>query len=175
MQALLKRHSTRAFRQEELGVQVLSDLLWTAFGVNRPETGGRTAPSAYNVRDIDIYLATAKGLYRYEAGNHSLTALLPDDLRASTGTQSYVAGAPVNLVYVSDHGRMASFTAQDREQWSWAHSGLIAQNVYLFCASEGLVTVVRSTIDRERLAGRMGLNDSQHITLAQSLGYPATG
>jgi nitroreductase len=172
MQALLGRHSTRAFRPDELPVPILADLLWAAFGVNRPQTGGRTAPSAYDFRDIDVYLAAPQGLFRYAAESHSLTALLANDLRADTGTQAYVATAPLNLVYVSDYRRMTGSAAQ-MEQWSWAHSGCIAQNVYLYCSAYSLACVVRSTIDRDGLARRMKLDRDQHIVLAQTLGYPA--
>ncbi len=172
MQALSARHSTRIFGTQELSTQELSDLLWAGFGVNRPANGGRTAPSAYGVQDIDIYLATAGGLYRYAASSHSLLPLLESDLRAFTGSQAFVAAAPVNLVYVSDCRKMAAHPTE-REAWAWAHTGFIAQNVYLACASLGLVTVVRSTIDRATLATRMKLAADEHITLAQTIGRPA--
>jgi SagB-type dehydrogenase family enzyme len=171
MQALQERHSTRTFRADELPASVIAAILWSGFGVNRPD-GKRTAPSAYNVQDIDIYLATGKGLYHYEAAGHSLAALLPDDLRPFAGTQGFVATAPLNLVYVSDYSRIGA-SAEDCLQWSWAHSGCIAQNVYLACAALGLATVVRSTFDRAVLSERMGLGENQHITLAQTIGYPA--
>ena len=170
LQALQERHSSRVFQLDELPLVLLSAILWAGFGVNR--TGGkRTAPSAYNVQDIDIYLVTGKGLFRYQAEDLSLLALLPDDLRLYTGTQGFVTAAPLNLVYVSDYSKMDT-TDEERLQWSWAHSGFIAQNVYLACAALGLATVVRSTIDRQELGQRMKLNQNQHITLAQTLGYP---
>jgi len=172
MQALLGRHSTRLFSPDELPVALLADLLWAAFGVNRPQSGRRTAPSAYDCRDIDIYLAVSQGLFRYQADSHNLAALLPGDLRPSTGTQVYVAAAPLNLIYVSDYRRLTG-SAAEREHWSWAHSGFIAQNVYLYCAAAGLACVVRSTIDRGGLSQRMGLDKNQHVVLAQTLGYPA--
>jgi len=172
MDALLQRHSERTFGQEELPVQMLSDLLWAGFGINRPESNGRTAPSAHDFRDVDIYLATTKGLLLYKAESQSLKAILPDDVRSYTGTQAFAATVPVNFVYVSDYSRMSSASIEDRERWSWAHSGCIAQNVYLACASEGLVTVVRSTINRAQLASQMELDENQHITLAQSIGFP---
>ncbi len=171
MQALQERHSTRTFRADELSVSAIAAVLWAGFGANRPD-GKRTAPSAYNAQDIDIYLATGKGLFRYDAGSHSLAALLPDDLRPFTGTQGFVTAAPANLVYVSDYSRIGA-SAEDCLQWSWAHSGCIAQNVYLACAALGLATVVRSTFDRTALSARMGLNANQHITLAQAVGSPA--
>jgi hypothetical protein len=171
MQALQERHSSRDFRLDELPIPLLSAILWAGFGVNRPN-GKRTVPSANNVRDIDIYLVAGKGLFRYEADGHSLSALLPDNLRPYTGTQGFAATAPLDLVYVSDYGRMDT-TDEERMQWSWAHSGFIAQNVYLACAALGLATVIRSSINRQELGRRMELNQNQHITLAQTLGYPA--
>jgi SagB-type dehydrogenase family enzyme len=170
-QALQQRRSTRSFRPDELSLQILSDLLWAAFGVNRPD-GKRTAPSAYNVQDIELYPVTAKGVFHYDASLHALTALLPDDLRSRTGSQAFVGQAPLNLVLASNYERMASFSQEERQQWSWAHSGCIAQNVYLFCATAGLGTVVRSTLDRARLASDLGLSSSQHITLVQTVGFP---
>jgi len=102
MQVSKDRGSTRAFSSEKLPAQMLSNLLWAAFGVNRPESGKRTAPSAINWQEIDIYDATADGLYVYDAKAHQLNPLLPDDVRSQTGTQSYVKDALVNLVYVAD-------------------------------------------------------------------------
>jgi SagB-type dehydrogenase family enzyme len=171
LQSLQERHSNRKFRADELPVSMIASILWAGFGVNRTD-GKRTAPSAYDVQDIDIYLATSKGLFSYDAPNHSLVSILPDDLRTFTGTQGFVAAAPLNLVYVSDYSK---FSASNEEcmQWSWAHSGCIAQNVYLACAALGLATVVRSTINRATLAKQMSLNTNQHITLSQTVGYPA--
>jgi SagB-type dehydrogenase family enzyme len=169
--ALQERHSSRVFHLEELPASILSSILWAGFGINRP-TGKRTAPSANNVQDIDIYLATSKGLFRYEAANHDLIPLLADDLRPFTGLQEFVSSAPLNLVYVSNYNRIQA-SAEDCLQWSWAHCGFIAQNVYLACANLGLATVVRSSFDRASLGLRMGLNANQHITLAQTIGYPA--
>jgi nitroreductase len=174
MRAFSLRASRRLFRPQPLPLQIVSELLWAAFGVNRPASGGRTAPSAYGAEDIDVYLATGGGLLRYAANGHRLLPVRPDDLRAATGSQPFVAAAPLDLVYVSDSARLAAagIAAGEQAMFSWAHSGFIAQNVYLFCASEGLASVVRSTIDREALAARMGLASTQQITLAQTVGYP---
>jgi nitroreductase len=172
MQALKERRSTRAFSPEKLPPQVLSGLLWAAFGVNRPD-GHRTAPSAMNRQTIDIYLATPDGLYLYEAKSHRLQGILPEDVRAATGTQDFVRAAAVNLVYVADYARMGNSSPDDKLLYSGAETGFIAQNVYLYCASEGLVTVVRASVDRAALARTMHLRPDQHIVLAQSVGYPA--
>ncbi len=172
MQALKERKSSREFSSRPLPAQVLSNLLWAAFGVNRPD-GRRTAPSASNLQEIDIYVALAEGLYLFDAKAHRLNPVLAEDLRAATGTQAFVAQAPVNLVYVADYARMGNRPEQTKTVYSWADTGFIAQNVYLFCASEGLATVVRASIDREKLAAQMKLRPERRIVLAQSVGYPS--
>ncbi|MFO7768428.1 MAG: SagB/ThcOx family dehydrogenase [bacterium] len=172
MQALKARHSSRSFSERSLPDQVLSDLLWAAFGVNRPESGKRTAPSAVNWQEIDIYVSTAEGLYLYEPGDHALSLVRDEDLRALAGEQAFVATAPVNLIYVADYGRIGQGAMGDKDFYAAADTGFIAQNVYLFCASEGLSVVVRAMIDRPALAQAMGLEPDQHITLSQTVGYP---
>lgn len=144
-------------------------------GVRREslQTGGRTAPSAHEWHEMDIYVATADGLYLYDARNHALRRILAEDIRVQTGLQSFVADAPVNLVYVADHSRMVEAEEQDRILYSAADAGFISQNVCLFCASEGLATVVRGMVARSALAKLMKLRPSQRVILAQSVGYPA--
>lgn len=172
MEVLKKRGSSRAFRQEEIPPQVLSNLLWAAFGVNRPESGGRTAPSAHNWQEIEIYVATAEALYLFDAGTHSVKTVLSGDVRALTGLQSFVAKAPVDLIYVADRRRMREAGEAERDFYSAADAGFISQNVYLFCASEGLTTVVRGSIDRTALAVAMRLHPQQRVILSQTVGYP---
>jgi nitroreductase len=172
MQVVEERRSSRAFRPEKLPAQVLSNMLWTAFGVNRPDSGGRSAPSASNSQDTDIYVAMEDGLFLYEAKAHLLKPVLAEDIRGLTGRQAFVKEAPVNLIYVSDLAKMTRAAPEDREFYAAAHTGFISQNVYLYCASEGLATVVRASIDRPALARVMGLRPDQKITLAQSVGYP---
>ena len=172
MRALKQRQSIRSFSEKKLPLQVMSDLLWAAFGINRPEAGKRTAPSALNRQEIDIYVALADGAYLYEAKEHALKPVLAEDIRAMTGKQEYVAGAPVNLVYVADNVRGRRSTEEARLSAFAADTGFISQNVYLFCASEGLATVVRGSIDKAALAKKLGLTAEQTITLAQTVGYP---
>ena len=172
MQVLKDRSSSRSFSKEKLPIQVLSDLLWAAFGVNRTDTGKRTAPSAMNRQEIDVYVATADGLYLYDAKAHALTPILSEDIRAMTGTQEYVKDAAINLIYVADYSKMGTATKEDKDIYSAADTGFISQNVYLYCASEGLATVVRGSIDRQALAKVMKLRPEQKIILAQSVGYP---
>ncbi len=172
MQVLKDRHSSRSFSSEKLSPQVLSDLLWAAFGINRPDSGKRTAPSALNRQEIDIYVATADGLYLYDAQSQALRLVLPDDIRALTGLQDFVKEAAVNLVYVADLSKIAPASKEEKDLYSAADTGFISQNVYLYCASERLATVVRASIDRQALAKAMNLRPDQKIILAQSVGYP---
>lgn len=175
MQALKARHSTREFGSKPLPPQVLSNLLWAASGVNRTETGQRTAPSAHDWREIDVYVTTVDGAYRYEPAAHALRRVAAGDLRHLTGVQDFVAHAPVNLVYVADLDRMSGAGAEDKAFYSAADAGFIAQNVYLYCASAGLAVVVRGLVDRDALGAALGLKKHQRIILAQSVGYPAGG
>jgi len=167
MQVLKDRKTTRDFAPDKLPLQVLSNLLWAAFGVNRPD-GRRTAPSAMNWQEMDIYVTTAEGLFVYDAKGNRLEPLLAQDIRSATGTQSFVSTAPLDLVYVAD----LSKTGPDSQLFTAADAGFISQNVYLFCASENLATVVRGSIDRAALAKTMKLRPEQKIILAQTVGYP---
>ena len=170
MQALKDRKTTREFAPDKLPLQLLSNLLWAAFGVNRPD-GKRTAPSAVNWQEIDIYVAMAEGLYRYDARANRLEPVLAQDIRRATGTQPFVATAPLDLIYVADLAKVRS--APDTELLTAADTGFIGQNVYLFCASENLATVVRGSVNRAALARVMKLRPRQKIMLAQTVGYPA--
>lgn len=170
MQALKERKSARQFSAEKLPPQVLSNLLWAAFGVNRPD-GRRTAPSAMNWQEIDIYVALAEGAYLYDAKAHRLREITTEDLRGATGSQSFVRDAPVNLVFVADMARTGKAGPEDQRFYSTADVGFVSQNVYLFCASEGLGTVVRGTVNRDALAKALKLRPEQKVMLAQTVGY----
>jgi nitroreductase len=150
---------------------VLSSLLWAAWGVNRPD-GGRTAPSAVDAQEIDLYVALPGGAYLYDASRHLLHLVAATDVRRVTGYQDFVDQAPLDLVLVADHARMKLIPAEQRNSYSSAAAGAIAQNVYLFAASEGLATVIRAWIDRHALAEALGLTHDQHVVLAQTVGYP---
>ena len=173
MQALKARHSTREFASKALPPQVLANLLWAANGVNRPKTGQRTAPSAHDWREIDVYVTTADGAYRYDSPTHTLKRVATGDIRHRTGLQDFVETAAVNLVYVADLDRMSGASAEDKAFYSAADAGFIAQNVYLYCASAGLAVVVRGLVDREVLGAALALGKHQRIILSQSVGYPA--
>jgi len=172
MQALKARSTSREFKPDKLPLQVLSNLLWAAFGINRPESGKRTAPSAMNWQEIDIYVALADGLYVYDAKAQRLNPVLTADVRGATGTQDFVKDAPVNLIYVADLARTGDASADAQNLYTAVDTGVIVQNVYLFCASEGLGTVVRGSVDRAALAGVMKLRPNQRIIVAQTVGYP---
>jgi SagB-type dehydrogenase family enzyme len=171
MQVLKERRTSRSFSEKSLSEQVLANLLWAAFGVNRPD-GHRTAPSARNWQEIDVYVATADGLFLYDARAHALKQLLKDDIRAKTGTQSFVGSAPVNLVYVADLARTNVQASDEQNFYSGADCGFIAENVYVYCASEGLAVVVRASIDRAELSRLIRLRPEQKIILGQTVGYP---
>jgi SagB-type dehydrogenase family enzyme len=171
MQALKNRHSTREFSSQKLPPQVLSNLLWAAFGINRSD-GKRTAPSAMNWQETDIYVAAADGLYVYDPKGNKLDPVVAQDLRDATGRQPFVKDAPISLVYVADLAKVTGGSAEDKILYTGADAGFIAQNAYLFCASEGLNVVVRGGIPRDTLAAAMKLRPNQKIMLAQTIGYP---
>jgi SagB-type dehydrogenase family enzyme len=170
MQALAKRHSSRSFDAAPLAPQLLSNLLWAAAGVNRDDLGGRTVPSAMNAQEVMVYLALPDGLYHYDAPTHALHLISATDVRRVTGYQDFVDNAPLDLVFVADFARMKLVPAAQRASYASAAAGAMAQNVYLFCASAGLATVIRAWLDRDALAHAMGLNNDQHVLLAQTVG-----
>lgn len=171
MQALNSRHTVRSFTDSALTDQQLSNLLWAAFGVNRADGNKRTAPSSMNQQEIDIYVFTAKGVCRYDAPLHRLQIMLKQDLRTFTGVQDFVAWAAVDLVYIADHNKSTSQDVVERSKTSYVNTGFIAQNVYLYCASEGLGCVVRGMVNRDELAKELALQPTQEIIVTQTVGY----
>jgi nitroreductase len=172
MEALSKRKSSREFAPDPLSPQLLSNLLWAAYGVNRPD-GGRTAPSALDAKEIDLFVALPEGAYRYDAVAHELRLVSALDVRRVTGYQDFVDEAPLDLVFVADHARMHMVPAGQREAFAHTAVGAIAQNVYLFAAGNGLATVIRAWIDREAIANALGLTHDQQVLLSQTVGFPA--
>lgn len=172
MQAFEKRHSTRNFSERDIPMQELANLLWAANGINRKESGKRTVPTARNRQDIDVYVCNKEGVFRYDAQEHALVTINNHDIRSMTGTQAYVATAPANLIIVSDLDKMEG----DREsnlQTANVEAGFVSQDIYLYCASENMATVVRGSIDRDKLAVEMELKPNQYIVVGQTVGYPA--
>ncbi len=172
LEALANRKSTREFSEQKIVPDVLSTLLWAANGINRPD-GRRTAPSSVNWQTLDVYVALPEGLYLYDAKTNTLQPKLDGDIRALTGTQPYVGAAALNLIYVVELSRITRDIDNERKvSIATADVGFIGQNVYLFCASEGLGCVVRGLVDKDALGKKMGLKPDQRIILAQSVGYP---
>ncbi|HVM80021.1 MAG TPA: nitroreductase family protein [Stellaceae bacterium] len=171
MDALQLRHSTREYSAKPLPPQVLSDLLWAAFGINRP-SGDRTAPYWRHVMVIDVLAAMADGVYLYDPKALKLLPYMAGDIRAATGLQDFVATAPLNLIYLAHGERMTDVSPEDRRLYASVDAGFIGQNVYLYCASEGLATVFRGAVDYAKLARTLKLPEGQFVTFAQTVGYP---
>jgi len=169
--ALGLRRSTREYSEQPLTAQTQSDLLWAAFGINRP-SGDRTAPYWRHVMVIDLYVARADGVWMYDPKTHSLLTYLPEDIRAQTGLQDFVATAPLNLIYVAHGERMQELSPAERRLYASVDTGFIGQNVYLFCAAEGLGSVFRGAVDYPKLERAMRLPEGQFVTFAQTVGYP---
>jgi hypothetical protein len=157
----------------QLKPRPLPDVLWSAAGINRPDLGGRTAPSAMNALEVDVYVALPEGLYRYDPVGHALQMAAASDVRRVTGYQDFVDNAPLDLVYVAHHARMNLVPAAHRERYAFAAAGAMAQNVYLFCAAQGLATVIRAWFDAGALSAAMGLGADQQLLLCQTVGRPA--
>lgn len=175
MDALQRRASGRDFDPAPLERQTLSNLLWAAAGINRPDLGGRTAPSAMNAQEVDLYVALPEGLYRYDPAGHALQMAAASDVRRVTGYQDFVDTAPLDLVYVAHHGRMSMVPAAQRERYAFAAAGAMSQNVYLFCAANGLATVIRAWFNTTALSAAMGLEADQQLLLCQTVGLPKPG
>jgi hypothetical protein len=171
MRALARRHSSREFAPVPLPLPLLSSLLWATCGINRKD-GGRTAPSAMNAQEVDVFVALPAGAYRYDAAAHDLKLVAGLDLRRVTGYQDFVDEAPLDLVFVADHARMRMVPAPQRQAYSFAAAGAMAQNAYLFAAGHGLSTVIRAWIDRTAIADALGLTHDQEVLLSQTVGYP---
>jgi hypothetical protein len=171
MEALAKRSKARAFATNELSSQQISSLLWAAFGINRSD-GKRTAPSANNHQETDVYVLLKSGAYVYSATSNQLDLVVAEDIRALGGTQAFVKDAPVTLVFVADLTKMGNGSDEGKKNTVNIDVGYISQNVYLFCASESLVTGARGSVDRTALGQKLKLRPDQLIVLAQSVGHP---
>jgi hypothetical protein len=182
--ALQERRTTRNIGTKKLSPQMLSNLLWAAFGVNRERASfgkpGRTAPSASNSQEIDLYVAMPEGVYLYEAIPHRLTPVVAGDYRRRAGRRG-AATAPVNIFYVVDRTRYDMGPGQpDRrigdpevqKSYYYCAVGLIAQNVYLFAASQGLAAWFHNC-DKVNTPKEFGLRPEQRVLFAQTVGYPA--
>ena len=171
LEALAKRATAREFSPQELSLQQLSDLLWACFGVNRAD-GKRTAPSAKNSQETDLYVVLKTGAYRYDAKANKLNQVVKEDLRRLAATQDFATNAPVTLLLVADLARMDKGVNEENLAMANIDVGYISQNAYLFCTSEGLATGARMSFDRKGLAARLNLRPEQRVILAQSVGFP---
>jgi nitroreductase len=181
--ALQERRTNRSIRPDKLPPQMLSNLLWAAFGVNREKGNfgkpGRTAPSASNSQEIDLYVALPEGVYLYEAAPHRLTPVVAGDFRARSG-RGAAATAPVNIFYVVDLARYILEGNPDRsinnpeiqKSYYYCAVGLIAQNVYLFAASQGLAAWFHNC-DKTNTPKELKLRPDQRVLFDQTVGYPA--
>ena len=174
MQSLLLRHSSRSFDSKQLPLQEISNLLWAAYGINRPESDHRTVPSAMNWQEYDVYIVLQNGIFIYNAKSNSMDPITAGDLREYAGKQDFVKTAPVNLIYVADYSKISKSgnLTEDQKTFSAIDAGFIAQNVYLYCASQGLATVSRGMFDHQKLAEILKLKPEQKVTLTQTVGYP---
>ncbi|NLE68352.1 MAG: SagB/ThcOx family dehydrogenase [Lentisphaerae bacterium] len=172
MQALSERQSRRDISPDKkLSPQELSNLLWAACGINRQDSGKRTAPSASNRQEIDIYLATGEAVFLYDSKSHGLQPVIREDIRKHAGRQPFVQAAPVVLIFVADEAKMRG-SDSDRVFYAATDTGYVSQNVYLYCASEGLATVAIGMVDKPALAAAMKLRPEQKIMLSQPVGHP---
>ena len=169
MEALNDRATNRNIAEKPLSMEHLSNLLWAATGVNRPD-GRMTAPTASNNQEIDVYVFLTTGVYLYDVKNHALVQKLPGDHRAAAARQGAPSGAL--LVYVADFGRMARYDDASKEFYSATDTGFVSQNVYLYCASEGLATVVLGQVNRPVVVELLNITNGK-VTLGQPVGYPA--
>jgi nitroreductase len=183
--ALWDRKTTRDISTEKLPAQMLSNLLWAAFGINRqkgPSAGGtgRTAASASNSQEIDLYVALPEGVYLYEAKEHRLNPVAAGDFRSRSGRRA-AASAPVNIFYVVDIAKYAKAPFQEpglkdsdvMKSYYYVATGLIAQNVYLYAASQGLAAHFHYC-DKKNTPEEFKLRPEQHVLFAQTVGYPAS-
>lgn len=170
MEALAKRVTVRAFDTQDISMQQLSNLLWASNGVSRPD-GKRTAPSANNKQEIDIYVLLKIGAYIYDAQNHKLNLVILEDLRSQTTDQQF-ADAPVQLIFIADLSKRGENSEEGKLRTANIDCGYISQNTYLYCTSEGLVTGARGSVNRDVLISKLNLRPDQRILLAHSVGYP---
>jgi len=174
MQVLKDRQSRRDINPDKkLSLQELSNLLWAACGINRSDSGKRTAPTASNRQEIDVYVATAEGVFLYDFKGQRLEPVLQEDIRKMAGKQDFIHTAPMVLIFVADEEHMGRRSESDKAFYAATDTGYVSQNVYLYCASEGLATVVIGMVDKTALAAAMKLRPEQKVVLTQPVGYPA--
>lgn len=170
MKTMAERKSTRAYNDKKLDDQTLSSLLWAAGGISRPD-GKRTAGSTCNWQCIDIYVMLKTGIYFYNAKANTLELVTAGDHTALAGMQDFAKDAPVNILFVGDLDKMNIPTVEKKYLYLGSDIGLMSQNIYLFCASNGLITVLRGSVDPAPLGKVMKLPPYKVVLEAQSVGW----
>jgi len=172
MEAFANRHSTREYAAKALTLNDLSDLLWAANGINRPEEGKRTAPSAMNKQDVDVYVVLPEGTYLYDAKAHQLNLVAEGDHRgAVAGGQAFVKSAPVSLLLVSDLSRLGDAKNTHTQLMGAVDAGTVSQNISIFCSAAKLATVPRASMDTAKLKSVLKLTDTQLPLMNHPVGY----
>ena len=172
MECLNERQTSRDFDSKKLSLQALSDLVWAANGFNRPESGKRTVPTATNWQEMVLYVATADGIYRYNAEKHELELVKKGDYRKECGPQPFMTVAPVCFIYTADHNKEGRISDPEQQKlYSHHHAGYMAQTVYLVCAAKNMATVTIGSVDREALAKVIGLPKNNFVIYTQPIGY----
>ncbi len=170
MQCLKERQSSRNFDNVDLPLSVISDLLWAANGINRPESGKLTVPTALNKQNMELYLVNDSGIWFYNAKELTISLINKGNYMSYTGKQDFVDKATVNIIIVADMDKLGKMETEDKLLYSGIHAGAIIQNIYLFCASSDLNTVTRRSFDSEKLSAAMFLPVHKTIILCQSVG-----
>lgn len=172
MEAFANRHSTREYAAKALTLNDLSDLLWAANGINRPEEGKRTAPSAMNKQDVDVYVVLPEATYLYDAKAHQLNLVVEGDHRgAVAGGQAFVKSAPVSLLLVSDLSRLGDAKNTHTQLMGAVDTGIVSQNISIFCSAAKLATVPRASMDTAKLKSVLKLTDTQLPLMNHPVGY----
>lgn len=172
MECLNERQTDRDFDTRKLTLQDLSDLVWAANGINRPKEGKRTVPTAYNWQEMVLYVATADGIYRYNAETHELELVKEGDYRKDCGPQPFMTEAPVCFIYTANQNKKGRVPTEElKKTYSHHHAGYMAQNVYLVCAAKNMATVTIGTVDKEALAKVIGLPQNHLVLYTQPVGY----
>lgn len=166
-EALDKRQSVREYSDRDISDNMLSQLLWAACGINRPDEQRITAPSAINAQDITVYVCRADGAWRYDAASHSLVKVSAKDLRTLVADrQEFAATAPVSLVMASNVSKV-----RNHSDLGAMDAGYVSENICLACTALGLATVPRATMNKEQLKKELQLGDSDVLMLNNPVGY----
>jgi len=172
MEALSVKASAVEWSDRELSLQDLSDLLWAANGINRPEVKKSTASSAQNARDVDVYVFMKEGVYLYDPESHTLKPVLAGDFRSQIMmAPPPPSNPPVQLILVSESARFRMGPPELRYEWGAIDTGIVSQNISLFCAATGIKTRPRASMDKEKIKSLLKLKETQHVFLNHPVGY----